>query len=730
MENANRKSSTVAAQYVRPNDGFRCTSVRGEGSCDRIPEKNGQCAFNECKPVPTYRWQRKNWRRIIAIGFLGGLAILLGSPQRNEFLAPGKLTSAHAQILGGTLASNRCFQCHTDFHEGALTQTQKCQACHEDQLNDVDATSGFSPHDIPRDELLTLSKRHSRARATSFVSVQRLDWQNDSIGCGECHKEHNGSDHDLLSIADAKCHACHQQQFASFNEGHPDFSDYPQTNDSPAVAFSHTKHFEEYFPKQNTNFECTDCHLSANDRTSVGPVSRAVAYESCAQCHDAAIRSSMADGLVVFQLPSLHVEKLRGSTTETISWPSTASGLNDGVVPSIQQLLLATASDAREWVSEFAGQRQLNTLDFDKSSDRRAAMRLMAETKTLLEEIAQDGQQGLRNRLVQIFSDMPTLDEQEMNRLVAGIPPDLFRQAIALWFDAQTDSGLASMRNTIVQPTSVLLASSGLRTIQDGQTPAAVTMADDTLLNDMDFDEENLFDDGGLVEDDLLGGNSTSLDSEENLEGGFATGSGSLQPRRRNSKNSLAMLRGNQHLEGGGWYIDQRRMAICYVPTGHADPWLSSWNALAARLQGMKRQSSFSEATSAMLTADAVGMCFQCHSASHLQNWARGELNTPATESWVMPWKSTDTLHSAKQFTKFDHGPHLLLPQTSDCQVCHSLNGHNDHFETISINNCKQCHREGAASNRCTTCHNYHVNDYELQNSRIADSDVESTIRR
>jgi hypothetical protein len=90
----------------------------------------------------------------------------------------------------------------------------------------------------------------------------------------------------------------------------------------------------------------------------------------------------------------------------------------------------------------------------------------------------------------------------------------------------------------------------------------------------------------------------------------------------------------------------------------------------------------------------------------------------------VINWRSYDRTVEPRGFTKFSHGPHLLLPQLADCTSCHAI----DHgassttmytdldparfvgdFAPISKRQCAECHTAKAAGDACQQCHNYHL---------------------
>jgi hypothetical protein len=109
----------------------------------------------------------------------------------------------------------------------------------------------------------------------------------------------------------------------------------------------------------------------------------------------------------------------------------------------------------------------------------------------------------------------------------------------------------------------------------------------------------------------------------------------------------------------------------------------------------------------------AAGLCVTCHS-----------IERSAANSLVINWRAFDRSAEPRGFTKFSHGPHLLLPQLTDCTHCHAIDdgaakaaAYTDvdpkrfasDFVAISKRQCTQCHTTNAAGDRCQSCHNYHV---------------------
>ncbi|MEM8733349.1 MAG: hypothetical protein AAGG44_03955, partial [Planctomycetota bacterium] len=139
------------------------------------------------------------------------------------------------------------------------------------------------------------------------------------------------------------------------------------------------------------------------------------------------------------------------------------------------------------------------------------------------------------------------------------------------------------------------------------------------------------------------------------------------------------------------------------------------------------------------------GSCTECHL-----------VGSATSDQWDQSqWRAQQRPDSIRLFTKFDHTPHLSIPTVSDCKYCHRINGlddalagkldadaisklktliassaktrladgqsryvhmltaaqqcTHDEFSPMQRADCIACHRPGAANDRCTQCHNYHV---------------------
>lgn len=165
----------------------------------------------------------------------------------------------------------------------------------------------------------------------------------------------------------------------------------------------------------------------------------------------------------------------------------------------------------------------------------------------------------------------------------------------------------------------------------------------------------------------------------------------------------------------GGWYRDDVTLSLCYKPQGHSDVWLPTWIDLLAEATAGKHQKIAASLLTEAMKPTAPGLCGSCHS-----------IDRDAGGAMVVNWLSKPSTPAQPQFTVFDHAPHVLQAELSDCKTCHRLNpdaavmesyqsqdptAYAAGFHAINKQDCTQCHVTGAAGDGCTQCHRYHVGD-------------------
>lgn len=611
----------------RPGDLWICGRAECGEACPGGPRGDGSCGGSgeKCRPRRSWAGRRRAARNACLVIAAGITLLAIGGPWRREFLAPGPLTQPHAQILSGQLRNDRCAACHPAargslaswFGTGQVghanvSQNSLCVTCHHATISPQRQNLA---HNLTTQELATVSASqvfaslqlasHHSATADSvsqsstsgswLAGLRRPAFQLDDVACAACHREHRGSMADLSWLTDEQCQSCHQDQFESFSQGHPEFADWPYQRGGQ-VAFNHATHQQKHFGQQNQVFDCRSCHALQAD----GTLARVASYESsCASCHDKPLKLQAGEGLSLLALPTLDLEPLGDEALSLADggqvWPELATGVDRLDLPVITRMLLQRdeAVKAGLDVIEQAGERIFSE---PPSREQMEASQVLARAMhDLTLQLAENPQEAIKQNLP------PELAA----KLVEQLSPQLVATAYQLWFQPTGD------RNA------------------NGSTFKPTTM-----------------------------------------------------------------------LPAGGWYRDDRKLAIHYQGSGHADRTLQAVCELA-------KSPDLSAAERAELQAiPAVAACLVCH---------------PGVEAGVSSsWLARRSDHGQRTFTKFSHQPHLNIQALADCQQCHqvqSLPADDSHhalhpnvdFKPLHRATCVQCHRSSAAGDACVQCHRYHV---------------------
>lgn len=737
-----------------PNAESACNSCelachqRANASGASSPWKECEAVANSpCVPVRS-GWSFRNTLAInLAVGTSGLLLCMMLFPQREATFVPGNLSSKHAQILDNKLVSERCSLCHPNSHtkseltSALATQDELCIRCHENQLPQLHLAS---PHDLPRAELrqisletlfpsglrnsnksfdgklvsTNLSSEESSASDLTLASISKefsakLSSSEMETRCANCHVEHHGREQNLQAITDQRCQSCHAKQFDSFNNGHPDFKDFPRAQPR-SIAFTHQAHMEKHFAKKNETFECSKCHVDTQQRGAVGSVFRTLGFDTaCARCHEETINAATVDGWVMLQLPSVQPADTKSSDLAISDWPASAQFGYEGTIPlAMRSLLMSDASTAAA-INSLPDSGDLKAIPNFALNGRTSTLQIAAGTRKLIRDIASEGQAAWRKRLETLLTsklgrNLQSREQRLLEELCAGLPPDIFRQMEQQWF-AHNGKGIVSNSET---PSEHGVPISLISLQQD----------DDLLLGNTDQPKPNQPKQGqsnqtgvAASDDDLLLSNSAT----EQLNANTAKPGGSRLQK-------LTKLRGAVHVVEGGWYLDHETLSLRYMPRGHNDRTLAAWSEFATLVATNSGRAS--------LASQVPGGCTQCHTLS--AHGSSGSLQHDHS-TWLAQSKQATT----REITKFDHTPHLTLPALMDCKYCHKLSSSSgdklasqevsatkqDHFvstqlaskdagttvvcefKSMHIEQCTACHRPNAASTGCTQCHNYHV---------------------
>lgn len=361
---------------------------------------------------------------------------------------------------------------------------------------------------------------------------------------------------------------------------------------------------------------------------------------------------------------------------------------------------------------------------------------------------------GEKNRLQDVWA----------NQLATGIPPDLLRSASQKWFRPESKSPVAAMPSTNNERLPVVMnliparMDQGDRITQPkspqstrGERQQSTPLISSTSLRfepimtlNSNQDDDDLLAGQG---DDLLASPKGSSDSLQNQDD-ILTSSDDLllgtdpnalaeqQSNINNASESGKPLKPWEHLPYGGWMIDDNRVALVYVPVGHADPWVSRWIEWNLLVQSELGVPDFQD--------PFLKQCIQCHSfdrqrvqqmLSHVQistgrnvqeNGVRAVNGSSRQDLDDFCWKIEQRPNALRELTKFNHTPHLSINSLRDCQTCHKLKKLNDQnlteqgwsdrgrtirseFVPVEKNQCASCHTTQSAGDACTQCHNYHV---------------------
>ncbi|XZE20055.1 hypothetical protein SH449x_005390 [Pirellulaceae bacterium SH449] len=756
--------------YRRPKQTHRCGLASSGRACIHGPF-GSHCGQSRdvperCRPMRTL----VGWTRL-ASAICTLLAIVTVTYwltlSRNPLpIAPGPLTKAHAQLLvSGTsehpLAiddEKRCAACHiqstltnsTKSHdpagshlvsrnESATRQSELCMKCHLDTM-----PNGLlgNPHDLAGDDLAILFASVS-GRPPSKLAQTPTE-------CSQCHREHQGADGQLQSIASTKCQACHRNQFESFERGHPEFSTYPPAKPR-SIGFDHARHAELHFAKKGKPFDCSVCHLKSQESSLVGSVFRSVSFEqACADCHNDSLKSAGLEGIVVFQVPSLDKAKLSRQGFDIGPWPESASLLMDGELTPLLTHMLRSNEKGREILERLPATMRLQDVDMNTVEQCQAIVDLADFVRDAWGQIASSGQPMLRNwldtkvppptttittatpstssslalysryvntRASRMETPHPTTEtprdsagskEVWLDQLARGVPPDLLRSAERTWFQPASSVDIARL------PVSILLSS-----------------AESIPISNRDEDDDDLLSNVG--DDDLLG------DDDDSLLG--TVDEGSVMPSQQKNLGEITKpLKAWEHLPFGGWMLDESRVALVYVPTGHADPWLARW----IEWNELSQHHSMDVNNGSTRNDPLSKQCIQCHSfdANRVRLMLSGKsdsndalksvaLRKPADTAldpdWLQQcWKIEQRPNGLRELTRFNHTPHLTINSLRDCQSCHAMKKLDatqvseqgwstmgrttrSEFQSLQKEMCATCHTKKAAGDACTQCHNYHA---------------------
>ena len=695
----------------------------------------------------------------VSAATLGMLLVLALGPWKREFLSPGLLSASHG------INDQNCSACHADAHNKQVmldsstvastllqSDSERCLNCHHIlQFPNL-------AHNLPLEFLRQVSavavqgqenKDRTPIRmwaARQLTGNDNSAWQ--SIACSTCHNEHRGRSFDITFMDNTRCQTCHQQQFASFANGHPEFtSGYPFVKRS-SIAFNHVTHLRLYFRQdkyaETSPADCTTCHIP----DGAGRRMQTLGFDtSCASCHhhaDEIHGAGLSEPSIAFlRLPSVAITTLEQHDIWIGDNPWPADAFDDeNEMTSFMILLLEVdkevAADLNTLRASGASLADLSSAD---KQTVEAAGRLVWAIKRLLYELIQGGQPALEARLTRALGDKVSARQLAA---MSGLAPDNttlgVRSNETQWqvnLRAAAELWLPNLMNDVQRYDAgerPLPTADAIDEVDEPVKPTDNVPADDNdvLLGDDDLldDDEDLLDDdllddpeGGVAQDEELLDDEDILDDdllEDDVPGETLTASANEAldaelSRMRSLLNEFATV--------GQWYIDDNDFSLRYRPTGHADTFLHAWLDVTADAHSTvvpnTAMSIFDEIGRETIEFKSPGRCMKCHSIDSVG----GDSNR-----YVINWTASSGLSAKHRLNTFTHKPHLNLAGLRDCTSCHSLNSEADNarqwktmyshtnptqvlhsFDPINKSNCSQCHLPDKAGDNCLSCHNYHA---------------------
>ena len=361
---------------IKEGDRWVCTRAEAFGGpCTDGPQPDGSCACPTpehlvCQPRRNIRAKRGLLTKLVTVTALGFLIMMFSGPWSQNFISPGPLSPAHLAIEGEGGGDN-CSSCHqaggTDWSTWlslALRSSDAenlhdstaalCLNCHfkdnPEGRNQSMFVHGVTPSTLEKVTLekmfaepgsgdeaageaqMAASNNAGGSTPGRLMVAQLVHGSKDNatgeIACATCHQEHRGLEHDLLSMSDSQCQACHKSSFQSFNNGHPQFSAVMRTNSG--ISFDHSKHQERF---EGGELVCSNCH----EPDSLGRTMNVKAFENtCEGCHEQGSTDHHGDALkknplLLLQLPEVEFEG-------DVYWPS-ENAFGEALTPMMAMLL-------------------------------------------------------------------------------------------------------------------------------------------------------------------------------------------------------------------------------------------------------------------------------------------------------------------------------------------------------------------------------------------------------
>src|SRR4029079_14691802 len=90
---------------------------------------------------------------------------------------------------------------------------------------------------------------------------------------------------------------------------------------------------------------------------------------------------------------------------------------------------------------------------------------------------------------------------------------------------------------------------------------------------------------------------------------------------------------------------------------------LTAWLSVLAGTSDIEKRPIAFAVLKELAKPTGLGLCISCHS-----------VDQTAPAHLAINWRAADRSAMPRAFTKFSHGPHVLLLQLTDCTACHAIN--------------------------------------------------------
>ena len=567
-----------------------------------------------------------------------------------------------------------------------------------------------------------------------------------------------------MELSDRQCQTCHENQFKSFSNGHPEFREsiYPYKRRN-AIRFDHYSHYQKHFQstledhpgrvpegydpnaRHMESVSCNSCHAPdpSGENMTVKP------FEvSCAQCHEESTRGGEPFPFLAF--PALNTALLDNKLRNQKSPRSLGTWIEDSPNTIPWPTLQLLPEDAREAWSRLRS-RDIQPFDSGLADlDEKSVgdlERLAWAIKFLARDLSQNNPQANPSNKVgheELSRRLKETGFDEPQKLIAGLPAGL----------------VDTMRRGFSEQDYIHLLDE-VDTYREGSPPGPIDpetpeqkqsvegSPDDSSGESKDGTGESFGE--GADEDtgesfgedaDEDTGESFGEDADEDTGESFGEGadesfgddpdeSGEEAEKPDAASGELSPIDPETWASQGGWF--QQFGVVSYRSKGHADPLIRDWlDALASRVDDPLARTQLADGFDFRRgsAASTTGQCFKCHSVDETR-----DQNNKLVGARIN-WHSITEQRPHGSLTRYKHSTHLLL---TDCRSCHSTRQNPDpnaylqafpgeddwnqsanwskkanpgifksNFSVIRKNDCAQCHNPFKAGEHCTQCHKYH----------------------